>query len=44
MSEKKIMHGKNAEKNIMHKIDRILILNQKYSSSRKVFQNATKWH
>ena len=35
---------KNAEKNIIHKIDRILILNQNCSSSRKVFQNATKWH
>ena len=40
MSEKKFIHGKTQQKKFMHKMGRILILNQNYNSSRRVFQNA----
>ena len=40
MSEKKIHARKNPKKKIMHKMGRILILNQNYNSSQLVFQNA----
>ena len=41
MSEKKnSCKEKPKEKKFMHKMGRILILNQNYNSSRKVFQNA----
>ena len=41
MSEKKFMQGKTQRKKFMHKMGRILILNQNSSSSsRKLLQNA----
>ena len=36
----KIIQGNAQKKEIMHKMDRIMILNQNYNCSLKVFQNA----
>ena len=40
MSEKKSSCKDRPKEKIMHKMGRILILNQNYNSSRRVFQNA----